>query len=314
MRILALDGGGIKGAFTASVLAALEKDTGSLVEHFDLITGTSTGGILAIGLGMGFSAEELKDFYIDRGEEIFSATSVFGRFGFLKQLVMPKHSSKPLERALADILGKRKFGESKSRLVIPTYDAINGRIFMMKTAHHERFVHDVEALALDVAMATAAAPTYFEARAFPAHHGASYVDGGVWANCPALVGLTEAVAFLGAKAEEVDILSIGTTASPFNVADDRRSGAVQWNMGLINLMFEAQVEAAKAQTSLLAGGFHRIDASVPAGRFGIDKADANTIAELVTLGRGEAVKKENLEVVRSRFLNGDRVSPFKRCI
>ncbi|MEP0189764.1 MAG: CBASS cGAMP-activated phospholipase [Erythrobacter sp.] len=311
MRILALDGGGIKGAFTASVLAALETELERpVVDHFDLITGTSTGGILAIGLGMGFSASELRDFYIDRGGEIFGVTSVFGRLGFLKQLFAPKHSSAPLEAALIDILGERKFGESLSRLAIPTYDAVAGRIFLMKTAHNPRFVHDVGALALDVAMATAAAPTYFEAKAFPAHQGASYVDGGVWANCPALVGLTEAVAFLGAKAEKVDILSIGTTSSPFNIADERRSGALQWNMGLINLMFEAQVETARAQASLLAGGFHRIDASVASGRFGLDKADAMTISELVTLGRGEAVKKENLDVVRSRFLNGTPASPF----
>lgn len=311
MRILALDGGGIKGAFSASALATLEEDLGCpAVDHFDLITGTSTGGILAIGLGMGFSAKQLRDFYVEKGGEIFSATSVFGRLGFLKQLFSPKHSSVPLEKALTEILGERQFGESRARLVIPTYDAVAGRIFLMKTAHHPRFVHDVDALALDVAMATAAAPTYFEARTFPAHQGASYVDGGVWANCPALVGLTEAVAFLGAKAEEVDILSIGTTSSPFNIASERRSGAVQWNMGLINLMFEAQVETARAQAGLLAGDFHRIDATVSSGRFGLDRADAKAISELVSLGRGEAVKKENLDVVRSRFLNGTPVSPF----
>jgi len=78
-RILALDGGGIKGAFTAAVLAAWEKDTNLQVQdHFDLITGTSTGGILAIGLGLGLSGEKMLDFYKERGPAIFPITG-FGR-------------------------------------------------------------------------------------------------------------------------------------------------------------------------------------------------------------------------------------------
>ena len=67
VRILSLDGGGIKGVFTASVLATLERETGrSIVDYFDLIVGTSTGGILSLGLGLGFSAEEMKNFYVKR--------------------------------------------------------------------------------------------------------------------------------------------------------------------------------------------------------------------------------------------------------
>src|SRR5262249_40387630 len=71
-RILSLDGGGIKGTFTASVLATWEKLTGlKLAEHFDLIAGTSTGGILALGLGMGLSADDILKFYVDRGPTVF---------------------------------------------------------------------------------------------------------------------------------------------------------------------------------------------------------------------------------------------------
>ena len=310
-RILSLDGGGIKGAFTASALAALEKQcNGRIVDHFDLIAGTSTGGIIAIGLGLGFSADELLQFYVEKGPDIFSATSVIGRLGVLRQILRPKHPSEKLENALKEILGDRKFGESKCRLVIPTYDAIGGRIFLMKTAHHERFVHDVDASALDVAMATAAAPTYFEARKFPAHPGSSYVDGGVWANSPSMVGLTEAVAFLGIKTEQIDILSVGTTWSPFSIAEDRRSGVAQWNFGLISLMFEAQAETANAQAALLAGGYHRVNATVPAGTFSLDNARPDVIEKLMALGRGEAVKKEHLKIVKERFLNGKKAEVF----
>jgi patatin-like phospholipase/acyl hydrolase len=130
-RILSLDGGGIKGAFSASVLAQLEQDTGHRVaKHFDLITGTSTGGIIAIGLGLGISAREIRDFYAERGPTIFPGTSLVQRArAILRWLRAPKHSHTVLRAALEEVFGSRRFGESKCRLVIPTYDAIGGRIF-----------------------------------------------------------------------------------------------------------------------------------------------------------------------------------------
>ena len=131
--------------------------------------------------------------------------------------------------------------------MIPTYDAIAGRLFVIKTAHHERFRYDIEAPMVDVALATAAAPTYFQASSFPTHDNASYVDGGVWANCPVMVAVTEALAFLGQKLEDLDVLSIGATTAPFSIAEKRDSSALEWNVGLVNLMFEAQVQSTLAQ-------------------------------------------------------------------
>ena len=91
-RILALDGGGIKGTFTAAALAAWEKDSGRRVcEHFDLITGTSTGGILAIGLGLGLPAERILQFYREQGPRIFPITRFTRRFTHtIRQLFRPK--------------------------------------------------------------------------------------------------------------------------------------------------------------------------------------------------------------------------------
>src|SRR2546428_1711765 len=225
-RILSLDGGGIKGAFTASVLATLEQDTGKSVNgHFDLITGTSTGGIIALGLGLGIPAAEIRDFYADQGGTIFPTTGLVQRTaGFFRQIFGPKHSHETLRQALVGVFGDRRLGESKCRLVIPTYDAIAGRIFLLKTAHHERFKYDVDAPAVDVALATSAAPTYFSAAPFPGHSDASYVDGGVWANSPLLVGLVEAVHFLRVPLAAVDVLSIGTTSKPSSIQQQRDSG------------------------------------------------------------------------------------------
>ena len=313
-RILSLDGGGIKGAFTASVVAMLEKGTGkSAAEYFDLITGTSTGGIIAIGLGLGLSAEEIVEFYRKHGPTIFPGTSLVQRtHGVIRQFFGPKHSHEVLRDALQQVLGDRRFGQSMCRLVIPTYDANAGRIFLMKTAHHERFRYDYQATAVDVALATAAAPTYFQSATFPEHAGASYVDGGVWANCPALVGLVEAVSFLNVPLDEIDMLSIGTTSEPFSIAKHRRSGIAKWNAGLIDLMFHAQMEAALAQARLLVSGrLHRIDFVAPRGQFSLDDARPEKIEQLIALGRGEAVKKVHRDAVTTRFLNDTPAKPFK---
>ena len=294
-RILALDGGGIKGTFSAAVLAALEDATQCrCADHFDLIAGTSTGGIIALGLALGMTAQEIASFYEEHGPAIFPSSSLASRStGIFRQLFLgPKHSHATLREKLSLVLGDRTFGDSKVRLVIPTYDAINGRNFVLKTAHHPRFVFDVSAPAVDVALATSAAPTYFEAAPFPAHANSSYVDGGVWANCPVMVGLMEAICFLDVSVDVIDILSIGTTTTPFSIAEHTRSSALRWNTGLVNLMFEAQVEAALAQASLLTKGrLHRINTLVRAGDFSLDDARPEMIRQLIVRGRARGVQK-----------------------
>lgn len=308
-RILSLDGGGIKGTFTAGVLAELEAKTGRrCVDHFDLIAGTSTGGILAIGLAMGCSAQELLDFYKNRGPEIFPSTGVKARFGWLRQMLGPKHSQQRLRQEISAVLGNRRLGEARARLVIPTYDAVRGRIFIMKTAHTPRFINEIGLPATEVALATSAAPTYFQAAQVD---GGSYVDGGVWANCPAMVAVTEAISFLDARAGHIDILSIGTTSTTFNIASKRNAGALKWNTGIIELMFEGQAEAARNQAALIGGKLHRIDCMVMRDQMTMDNATRQTVEDLAKLGRDVASEKAHLETVRERFLNGRTVAPFR---
>src|SRR6266481_2233382 len=117
-QILSLDGGGLKGLFTASFLANWEKERGTrVIDHFDLISGTSTGGIIAIGLGLGFSAEQIKDLYLNKADQIFPPK----HFANAKHWLAVKHSADGLRAALQELLGERKFGESEARLLIPAY-------------------------------------------------------------------------------------------------------------------------------------------------------------------------------------------------
>ncbi len=219
-RILRLNGGGVKGAFSASVLQALEESTGpDCVDHFDVITGTSTGGIIALGLGLGLPAKTITDFYRDKGSDIFPVLGVVkGSLARARQLLLPKHRKTALRDALVTVFGDRRPVESRCRLVIPAYDASTGRIYVFKTVHYQDLVHDYEIPAVDVTLATSSAPTFFAATKPAGHQQAAYVDGGEWANWPAIVGLTEALGFLDQHPQEVAILSIGTTTEPFFIS------------------------------------------------------------------------------------------------
>ncbi|MBR1255183.1 patatin-like phospholipase family protein [Bradyrhizobium sp. AUGA SZCCT0240] len=312
-RILCLDGGGIKGVFTAAALARIEDQTKRrIVDYFDLMCGTSTGGILAIGLSMGLSAAELLEFYRKRGPVIFPTMSLVERSaGLLRQLfVGPKLSHEILRRELSAVLKDSKFGEARCRLAIPSYDAVRGRIYVFKTPHDARFVNDVDRSAVDVALATSAAPTYFAAAS--ASRDGRFVDGGVWANSPVMVALVEAVSFLGIPLGEIDILSLGTTTEPFSIAKNETASALKWNVGLINLMFEAQAEAAQAQAQLLLKGrVHRVNFVSTANRFSLDNASERAIGDLTNLGWTEVEKKEHSEVILRRFVNGVPTEQYK---
>ena len=309
-RILSLDGGGIKGTFTASVVASLERMSGHhLADYFDIITGTSTGGIIALGLALGLPAEAILDFYCSKGPAIFPSTGASRRLiHTLRHAFRPKHSSAVLRSHLAEVFGEKKLGHSIVRVVIPCFDCNAGRVQLFKTSHHPRFVQDFRTPMVEVALATSAAPTYFAA--FTAPDGQSYLDGGVWANCPILVALLEAIYVLQQNPTDIEVLSIGTTDSPFDIAGKRRIGGVlRWSRSIVQLLMQAQVDAAVAQAQIVTGNrVIRIDAVTRPGRFRLD--DTRVIDELRGLGTYHA--KERYAEVATRFLHSPATA-FEPC-
>jgi uncharacterized protein len=299
-RILSLDGGGLKGLFTAAFLAEVEVQTGKqIVDHFDLIAGTSTGGIMAIGLGLGRTAEDIRQFYIENGARIFPAQTCLSRlFVSARRLIRRGYDAKPLESALQGCLGRdRLLGESRTRLVIPAFDGHNCDVYLFKTAHHSRLQVDYKRAAWEVARSTAAAPTYFESYLMDGY--AQLVDGGMWANNPCVVALTDAVSLLGIPLEAVSMLSIGTGFEPLSARrSHRRGGMLQWGSAALEFLMRGQSQAATHQAGLLLGkkSFFRIDPVVPRGRYSLDKM----WAELCGLGQIEARKA--LPLVESTFL------------
>jgi hypothetical protein len=308
-RILSLDGGGIKGTFSASVLAELERMTGKrMVDYFDLITGTSTGGIIALALGLGLSARDVLDFYEHKGTSIFPTTGVHRRLKYVYRFLGPQRNQRALREAVATVFGERSLGESSCRLLIPSYDGNSGRIHLFKTAHHPSYKQDYLKSAAEVALATSAAPTYFPA--FTGTNGTAFLDGGIWANCPAMIGAIEAISVLKKDPTELEVLSVGTTGEPFHISARRRTGAfLFWNKGIVDLLLNAQADSIIGQVGILTGRSPlRVNAIVSPGRFGMD--DATAIKDLVALGIREARVSE-AEVSR-RFLSV-RAARFEPC-
>jgi patatin-like phospholipase/acyl hydrolase len=278
-QVLALDGGGLKGIFSAAVLAGLEQDIGRpVLRHFDLVTGTSTGGIIALALGAKLSPREIVEFYVDQRHRIFA-----NRFGHraLRQLVAAKYGSGNLRAALRRVFGETRLGDSRVPLVIPTYNLGDDDVYLFKTPHAERLKRDWRVPMWQVAMATSAAPTFFPAFCLPTDR-VRLIDGGVWANNPAMVGVTEAVSLFKVPLDRIRVLSLGTTSA---VAVRKRhldrGGLVQWARGasVVDVLLRGQSTGAHTQVSHLLGADNvlRLDPPAPAGLSRLDAVDADDL-------------------------------------
>lgn len=315
-KILSLDGGGVRGAFSASALASLEMQFGvRLIDHFDLLVGTSTGGIIALALAAGLPATAIREFYRSAGPRIFAPMSGPLRlWRLVSSIVRPKHSQAPLRAALQEVFGDRTIAALKTRVVIPAFSATAGRIRLFKTPHHKRLTRDHSRTLVEVALATSAAPYFLPG--LSTNEGERFIDGGVWANNPIAVGVVEAIGYMGIPARCVRVLSIGTTNEPFHI-DARVVGA-----GLIGLLFGAlrgqsvglfmagQTSAAYAQAKVLLGGDEaivRVDNTVANGRFSLDRAA--DIQELCGLGEDAATNAA--PQVREAFLDRPAAYPFR---
>ena len=211
-RILTIDGGGLKGLFPATILAELERESAQpLHRYFDLIVGTSTGGIVALALAASIPAATIADLYERTGASIFPQATAWDRAkNFARSFFKPRYASDTLAHELAGALGSTRLGNARTRLVIPATTTETAEPHLFKTRHADWLCHDHKLPMRDVALATAAAPTYL-----PAHrlsNGLSAVDGGLWANNPVAIAVTEAIGVLGWNREELRVLSIGCTS------------------------------------------------------------------------------------------------------
>ncbi len=312
-RVLAIDGGGIKGVIPAAFLATVEEVTGQrIVDHFDLIAGTSTGGIIALGLGLGVRAKEILRLYQDRGPRIFGQPE--GNLPrirrHLRWLFRPKYDLTALREELTVIFEDRHLGDSETRLVIPAYHRDQQGVHVFKTAHHPRLEVDYREKAVDVALATAAAPVYFPAHRLPS--GSHLLDGGIWANNPVGLATVEAVGILGWHGEDLRVLSLGCTDEPHIFRSDPGIvGMGLFGRNVVNLLFQGQSRSALGTAKILTGHPHkggklwRYSPKVPTNTFSMD--GVAQIERLASLGEAEA--RDALPILRKTFLAVTR-APF----
>ncbi|HEU4580288.1 MAG TPA: patatin-like phospholipase family protein [Polyangiaceae bacterium] len=271
-RILAVDGGGIRGIVPGQILAHLEAYLQGLhgqpglrlADCFDLIAGTSTGGILSCiylfpdpGTGRPqFSAQQAVDLYLNYGDDIFSVP-LFKKISSLGGLTDEKYPAAELERTLSTYFGDTKLSQLLKPCAITAYDIAEREVVIFNSRDNlDGTRPDKDYLVRDVARATSAAPTYFQ----PANIRAldrsvrPLIDGGVFANNPSLCAYAEfAAARPGSGVGDVALLALGTGGvdKPYSYSEAKDWGAVEWVRPLIDITLSGVAEAVDYQLQQL---------------------------------------------------------------
>jgi len=263
-QILALSGGGFFGYYTACVLARLEErlDT-ALARHFDLLAGTSVGGIIALGLSKGVPARTIREAFEEAGTRIFSDRSkpegVVETLGDVARGAMgPKFNAPALRETIAAILGEdTRLGDLDSRVMIPAVDLGGAQAHLFTNYRDE----DADLRAVDVGMATTAVPTFFPMAAIG---GRLFADGGLFANAPDHIAAEEAVHRLSVSERSLRVLSVGTASMTFHFPEDAgpEMGGIEWLMNerlMRTTMAAQQSSVVTLMRQRLGDRFYRID-------------------------------------------------------
>lgn len=270
-RVLSLDGGGLRGLITARILQRLNDHdvSGGFLDKVDLIVGTSTGGILALALAKGLAPEAICQLYLQKGDVIFD-DSFWDNVLDLGKTIGAEYSNRGLKRELKKVLGATKLGDLNRKVAITAFDLDNGakkkedRHWKPKIFHNFKGSgSDAKLAALDVALYTSAAPTYF-----PSVDG--FIDGGVFANNPSMVAIAQAISSDNhpteqAKLDDIVLLSVGTGYTPTYIKGQRLDwGLGQWAKPLVDVLMDGVSGIADYQSSQLLGDrYQRIQPDLP---------------------------------------------------
>ena len=287
-RILSIDGGGIRGILPARILLEIEKRTGrSIAETFNFIVGASTGGLLALGLGIPrsgsnqpYTAAEMFDFYQSKGPEIFSSS--FWHDLKSRCFLGPRYGHSKFEAVLKELLGDKRLSECGDDvdLLIPAYEIEQRKAYFFKSCHAKNDPADDKAtpaqrdfFARDIARAACAAPTYFAPAQVrnAAGERLSFIDGGVFANNPTLCAVV-AARWLYPSAEHFCILSLGTGTleQPIHYAEAKSWGPLRWARPVISAMMDGNAQTVDYKMREIAEAFakkvityHRFEINLP---------------------------------------------------
>jgi len=261
-RVLSIDGGGIRGLIPALLLQELERLAGRPVcELFDLIAGTSTGGILALALARpgtdgrpAYSAADMVELYEKQGSEIFSR-SIWHRARALGNAFEEKYPTGPVEQVLGRYFGETRLSEALTNVLITSYEIEERRPFFFKSHNAKKDTADDFPMRA-AARSTSAAPTYFEPAKVTVstpHGYQALVDGGVYANNPAMCAYVEALTKW--EPERIVLLSLGTgeAVEPIAYKSAKDWGLVNWAQPILNVVFDGVSDTVDYQLRSLAG-------------------------------------------------------------
>ncbi len=334
-QILSLIGGGIRGAFTTAFLDQIEQKLGRpIAESFDLIAGTSTGGIIAAGLALGVPAAEMHDFYVRYGEKIFTPRPPYQAKGFYRFIfpfanwVFKKKTGGNLDAAFRARFCPHALQESfdegfgdrtlKSveftRLIIPSVNLTQGEPHVFRSRHLPLGVLDQDIKISDVVIATTAAPTYFPHRTI---NESDYVDGGVWAADPSMLAFCEAIriqqfeqhveSYSHCKIDDIHLLSIGTGQAQYSLSPPGPdAGLLYWASRVADLMGTSQVQGIHLPLKFLLAERYRHVNFRMTEKWGLDAVE--NIPQLFDTGRKRA--DEKFEMINECYLQHRRI-PFQ---
>ena len=303
-RVLSLDGGGIRGIIPALVVAHLERQMGAPASQlFDLIVGTSTGGILALGLslqdqrgGSFLAAKRMVTLYERHGAEIFER-SLWRKLRTAGGLLEEAYSHEALEKVLHQYFGNRRMGDCGTPVMVTSYDIERRKTVFLKSWHPDHS----ELLCAEASRATSAAPTYFEPVNLQwAEQNRTLIDGGVFINSPAVSAYAEARKLF--PEESIVMLSLGTgeLTRPIPYDEARTWGSALWIMSLLDCMFDGASKAADHQMRLFLGDHYlRLQTQLHYASDDMDDASRGNIRNLKQTAR-ELIEREE-EALRRFF-------------
>ncbi len=291
--ILSVDGGGIRGIIPAIVLAEIEYRTKKPISQmFDLMVGTSTGGIIVAGLcNKQYSALDLVDLYQKDGSHIFKSS--FFRRSIFSWLNCAQYSCKNIECVLNRYFGDSTLADATNNLMLTSYDIKNNYPFFFKSWREDRnFIKLKDAL-----RSTTAAPTYFAPKYLKINQKEMVlVDGGVFANNPA------ACAYASGKRlfpnDDILLLSIGTgrTDRSIEYANSKRFGKIGWIKPLLNVMFASSLDAVNYQLAqVIADKYIRIQSQLKIASPDMDNITSKNIKSLQE--EANAMIEDNQKVI-----------------
>lgn len=328
--ILSLDGGGVRGIIPARVMAALEERLQEhlgdpetrLADYFDLVAGTSTGGLLTcLALaprpgqqGRPRSAREALELYLEHGDEIFRR----GIWHTVKSgwgLIDEKYPAGGLESLLRRTFGELRLKELVRPCLIPAYHITRRRAWFFRQ-HAARKRPERDFLVRDVCRATSAAPSYFEAARIVSGSDLAhaFIDGGVFANNPALCAYTDARRFEGRTAADILMLSLGTgvVKKPYYYERARNWGQIRWLRPMLDIMMSGVADTVDFQLRQIFasvdadGRYLRLQADLPE-----DHPTLSPKLDEVSEGNVRALDQLGIELVDRE---GERLGAIARAL